>query len=121
MKKLFWLLIASSVFVLSCREEPEPTTLKIFPQHHGAPIYGATAYIEFNTQSSAGALSNYDLVVHGDPAKDYIQVSPFNNGNYFVLCVGYDPSISDSVLGGIPFVVPAGHEGEFTIQVPVTE
>jgi hypothetical protein len=93
----------------------------IHPEHHGEAIPGATAYIEFNTQSNAGAISNYDLTVHGDASEDHIHVNDLYCGEYFIYCIGYDSSISMPVFGGIPFEIKANQTGNIEVHVPVTE
>lgn len=109
------------MFLFACRKENEPITLKIYPQHHGAPIYGATAYIEFNTQTNAGATSNYDLSAKAGSSQSYIRFENFPVGDIFIYCVGYDPHIHMPVLGGIPYTVKSGESGEISVNVPVVE
>jgi len=129
MKKLIYLAIASIVFLVACKKENEPvcnagtggkTNLAVFPQHHGAPIFGATAYIKFNTQSSSG-VSNSDLTVEGEPGEEHIHVNGLRCGDYFIYCVGYDSTISMPVRGGIPFTIKSNQTGELDVHVPVTE
>ena len=137
MSKSFLLfLIPFVTLVTSCKDEnpPEPVNtnpcvagtggsldLAIVPQHHGSPIYGATTYIEFNTQSSPGALSNYDLMVEGEADESHIHVNNMKCGDYFIYCVGYDSTISMIVRGGIPYSISQSAHGDLDIHVPVTE
>ena len=97
--------------------------LIIHPQHHGDAIPGSTAYIEFNTQSNAGASSNYDLTVQGDPSEEHIHVNGLRCGEYYIYCVGFDSTSNggQTVFGGIPFVIKSNQTGDVTIHVPVTE
>ena len=131
MRKLtLFAAIITMIFTTTCKKEGEPTcnagtggniSLVIHPAHHGNPIPGATAYIEFNTQSNAGATSNYDLTVHGEASEDHIHVNGLRCGDYFIYCVGYDSAINQQVFGGIPFVIKPNQSGEIDVHVPVTE
>jgi len=94
--------------------------LVVFPQHHGAPIYGATAYLKFNTQSNPGALTNYDKTVVGESGEAHIHVNGMRCGEYFIYCVGYDSTINMPVRGGIPYSFST-QSGEIDVHVPVTE
>jgi hypothetical protein len=130
MKKLPFLIVI--MFVMSfaaCKKEGEPTCtagkggstkLIIYPAHHGEAIPGATAYIEFNTQTNAGATSNYDLTVHAKASEGHIDVTGLRCGEYFIYCTGYDTDISQPVFGGIPFVIKP-YQTEVEVHVPVTE
>jgi hypothetical protein len=128
---LFSLLFLSAVS--ACRKEgavaPDTDTcvagtggsidLIIFPQHHGAPVFTDTAYIEFNTQSSPGLLSNFDLVVAGDSGVNHVRVDNMKCGNYFIYCVGRDSS--QTVRGGIPFAISKSATGDINVIIPVVE
>lgn len=115
--------------VLGCKKKEETCvagtggsiSFAIFPQHHGATIYGATAYLKFNTQSSPGALSNFDMNVVGEAHESHIHAQNMKCGDYYIYCVGYDSTISQTVKGGIPYSVASGASGEIDITVPVTE
>jgi len=130
-KLLIFLIVTASIFsIVACKEENEPAckagtggnvTLVISPAHHANPIPGATVYIEFNTQTNAGAVSNYDLTVEGDASEDHIHVDGLRCGEYFIYAVGFDSSISQTVFGGIPFVIQQGQSGEIDVHVPVIE
>ena len=139
MKKYFLLIIIifSVILWTRCRKENPPVVpvnadtcvagtggsidLAIIPQHHGAPIYGATAYLKFNTQSYPGALVNFDLSVEGEPQENHIHVDNMKCGSYYIYCVGYDSTISQTVRGGIPYVILKSAVGDIDVHVPVTE
>ena len=136
MKRYTLIIIAACVTLMfsGCRKEDTPSSqnsciggtggsldLAIIPQHHGAPIYGATVYIEFNTLSSPGALSNFDLVMVGEEEENHIHVENMKCGDYFIHCVGYDSTISQVVTGGIPYSIAFDAHGDIDIHVPVTE
>lgn len=102
------------------------TTLVIKPQHHGVPIYNDsayrdTAYLKFNTQSSPGSLSAFDLAVPGiHIGEDHIEVTGLKPGKYYIVATGFDTAISQRVLGGIPYILTQA-SGEVIINVPVVE
>jgi hypothetical protein len=121
MKKLTYLLIAGIIFIAGCKKENEPVSLKVYPEHHGKHIYGATAYIKFNAHTNPAPVTNYDLKVQGNASEDFILVDAINRGDHFIYCVGYDPAISMPVIGGIPFAIPEDYHGEFILEVPVAE
>ena len=131
MKKLLYIILAAQVIFLACKKENETcragtggsVNLVIHPEHHGDAIPGSTAYIEFNTQTNAGATSNYDLTVEGDASEDHIHVNGLKCGEYFIYCVGFDSTSNggETVFGGIPFVIKSGQSGDINVHVPVTE
>jgi hypothetical protein len=131
MKKLLILAAIVQFVFIACRKEEATVTctagtgggvtLIVKPQHHGAPINGATAHIKFNSQTNAGAISNYDMHVTGEAGEDHIHVTGLKCGDYFIYCVGYDSTISMPVFGGIPYVIHSGQSGEIEVHVPVTE
>jgi hypothetical protein len=132
MKKYF--LVGTALIIIfcsaSCRKDGTPVckagqggnaTLLVFPQHHGHPIVGATAYVAYGTLVYPGALSSFNLVVAGEPAEEHIHVDGMNCGDYFIYCVGYDSTISQTVRGGLPFSLSPLQTGEVNVYVPVTE
>ncbi len=131
MKKytLFAGVICSVLLFGSCRKESCSAgtggnyALKIYPQHHGEAIPGSVAYVEFNTQSSPGALSEFDMKAEAEPGSDYISLNNMRCGDYYIYCVGIDDDgiTTEIVRGGIPFSVPDGAGGLVKIYVPVTE
>lgn len=98
------------------------STLIIYPEHHGNPIYGATAHLKFNTQSSAGTVvSNYDVHVEDEFSQGHINVEGLRCGSYFIYCAGYDSAYHATVLGGIPFVIEQNQTDEIEVHLPVDE
>lgn len=102
------------------------TTLVLFPQHHGAPIFSSAAYpdsafIKFNTQTLPGSdPSDYDLVLSGEDGENHVHAHDLKQGKYFIFMTGWDTTINERVSGGIPVIVTQ-ESGEVDIDVPVTE
>src|SRR5689334_2127419 len=113
--KKYIILISALAFIFfstSCRKDGTPVckagqggnaTMLVFPQHHGRPINGCTAYIAYGTLASPGGLSAYNLTVVGEANEEHIHVEDMNCGDYFIFCQGFDSTISQTVRGGIPF------------------
>jgi len=103
------------------------TTIVAKPAHHGLPIlnkvaYPDTAYLKFNTQNSPGSnQSDYDLVVAGEHiGGDHVEVEGLKPGKYYILMTGFDSTINQRVIGGIPYILTQ-NSGEVEVDVPVVE
>jgi hypothetical protein len=130
-KYLLLTVIICSLFIFSgCRKENTPdcvagtggkVTLLLFPQHHGQTIYGATAYIKFNSKSLPSSLSDFDMTLEGEENEAHIHAENLKCGDYFIYCEGYDSTIAEAVRGGIPYTLSSATRGEVNVYVPVTE
>jgi hypothetical protein len=98
-------------------------TIVAFPEHHGKAIKGATVYIKFNAQDSPGSSSDsYDASVISEGKEDHVHIEGLEQGDYYLYAVGYDSSISKTVIGGIPFTIKRSQRtDEQDVQIPVTE
>lgn len=102
------------------------TTIVAKPEHHGLPIISKvgwpdSAFIKFNTQNSPGqSASSYDLVVAGEIGEDHVHIPNMKPGKYYIQVTGYDSTILQRVLGGIPYIVTQA-SGEVKVVVPVVE
>ena len=102
------------------------TTIVALPKHHGAAItssstYLDSAYIKFNTLESPGSdPSSYDLVLAGEEGEDHVHLPGMKPGKYYIRMTGFDTSISERVVGGIPYTLTQS-SGEVDVNVPVTE
>jgi hypothetical protein len=95
-------------------------TLRIVPKHHNENknIINAKVYIKYNAQ---------DATTNFDDSADCIMTSGVSTatfrglkkGNYYLMGIGYDSSIKQSVKGGIPYTI--NEEISLDIVVPVTE
>ena len=110
----------------SCKKKPSAglggnAKLKIAAKHHGITIDSCTISIKFN---SLDAPSNgmYDLtqkVSKGITGESFTIFEGLKPGDYYVYGLGWDPSISNNVKGGIPYTIK--DETDLSIIVPVTE
>ena len=97
-----------------------------FPQHHGMPIFGSSAYpdsayVKFNAIESPGTnTSVYDAVFAGDSAEDHVHLPGLKRGKYYILMSGWDSTIQRRVSGGVPYVL-SQTSGEVDLIVPVVE
>lgn len=88
-------------------------------KHHETVIPFAKVYIKYGTKEFPGTdLSLYDDSTLTD-AEAHGHFHGLVKGDYYVYGVGYDSSISDVVVGGIPVQLKAKQVLE--IDVPVTE
>lgn len=132
MKKILALFpVLLLVTVIACRKDdnnPEPSgkggnaTLQATPQHHGKNIDSCTIYIKYNT-SDAPADGKYDdsavcVPLGGKPVATFTQLK---KGPYYLFGKGWDPSISQGVVGGTPYTIADTTVTTYTINVPVTE
>ena len=121
---LFAIIVLASNF--SCKKKPSAglggnAKLKIAAKHHGITIDSCTISIKFN---SLDAPSNgmYDLtqkVSKGVTGESFTIFEGLKPGDYYVYGLGWDPSISNNVKGGIPYTIK--DETDLSIIVPVTE
>ena len=92
-----------------------------FPLHHGKPIYGDTLFIKFNATELPGVnVNDYDMRVVGDSAEEHCHINGLKSGKYYLFAVGWDPSISQRVKGGLAITLTK-REGETEVYIPVTE
>ncbi len=128
MKILFqicFLMIATSI-LLSCQKQEKAgfggnTNLVIRCQHHGVTLDSMTVFIKFNTQEAPldGIFDVDQKVVKQTLNDSYASISGLKKGKYYLYADGYDPSISEEVKGGIPYIID--EEGTQEIVIPVTE
>ncbi len=97
------------------------TTIVAYPKHHGADTRPYHVYVKFNAQDSPGTDPwLYDLVVDADTTENHIEIENLKPGKYYIYEVAFDTSISDTVTGGIPYILTQT-SGEVNLNIPVTE
>jgi hypothetical protein len=99
-------------------------TVVAFPQHHTKPIlnkadYPDTVFVKFDTQD-APSNNIYDTFYVGEAGEDHVHLTGLQCGNYYLFGAGYDTSIHQRVVGGIPFSTDQ-KDGELIVYIPVTE
>lgn len=88
--------------------------------HHSTAIPNALVYVKIDATESAGTdVNNYDHSVAADGNGDY-SISSLKKGNYFLFATGWDSSVSQTVIGGVPIRIDE-KDANLTINVPVTE
>jgi hypothetical protein len=99
-------------------------TVVAFPQHHTKPIfnkadYPDTVFVKFSTQD-APANDVYDTFFVGEAGEDHVHLTGLKCGTYYLFGAGYDTSIHQRVVGGVPFTTDK-KDGELNVYIPVTE
>lgn len=121
------LVLATTISVFACCRPEEQTevggkggnaTLKVTPQHHGNNIPNSKVQIKYNTQELPTSFDEVEMTVD-DNGKPVATFSGLKKGNYYIYGSGYDSSIGQNVVGGIPYTIT--EENTQSITVPVTE
>lgn len=119
---------SATLFVTSCNRQDKSdgegagkggnATLRVTPRHHGINIDSCMVYIKYNSSEIA---STYDDSIWCVPSggKPVATFSQLKKGNYYIYGKGWDPTIIQEVVGGIPFTIT--EEKTIDIEVPVTE
>lgn len=121
---ILMLLILATSF--SCKKKSKAglggnANLKITAQHHSTTIDSCTISIKFNSLD-APSDGVYDLsqkVAMNLSGESFTIFEGLKAGDYYVYGLGWDPSISNNVKGGIPYTIE--NETDLSIIVPVTE
>ncbi len=94
-----------------------------YPEHHGKAIYGATVYVKFDSEDAPGSgTSGYDEVFEGNSNEDFVRINGLRKGKYYLYAVGYDPAISQAVLGGQSASIGRQDKNEdLRVEISVTE
>lgn len=120
----FIFIVATFIFLLySCAENAGTggnNTIIATAKHHGVIIPEATIYIKYNAKEFPGEnLSLYDdYKTTGKEGK--VKFEGLKRGDYYFYGIGYDSTIKQTVVGGIPVQI-LQKAGEKLIDVPVTE
>lgn len=118
-------LLASASIFACCRPDDTEVagkggnaTLKVTPQHHSKDIPNCKIQIKYNTQELPSSFDEAVMTVdeNGRPVATF---SGLKKGNYYIYGSGYDSSIGQDVVGGIPYTIT--EENTQNITVPVTE
>lgn len=124
MKQKIKILTAILAFTIisSCKKEGTggKATIMGYVKHHSAPIPNATVYIKFGATESPGTSpSNYDANITADANGKY-EFKELNKGDYYILSIGYDSAISNTVIGGTGAKIKKKTETVNT-DIPVVE
>ena len=93
-------------------------TLKVTPKHDSSEIDSCTIYIKYN---SLGVATIYDdsvkvVQVNNSPVATF---GGLKKGHYYLYGKGWDTSINEAVMGGLPYELQ--QESAVSITLPVTE
>lgn len=127
MNRAIIFVLSTLVTITACKKRQEPTpvagkggnaTLNITPQHHGKNIDSCMIYIKYNTSDMP---SSYDDSVKCVPqsGKPVGTFTGLKAGNYYIYGKGWDPNISQKVIGGKPYTITT--EQSYDLNLAVTE
>lgn len=94
-------------------------TLKITTKHHGKDIDSCTVYIKYNELNTPSSYDDSAKAIFDSNGKPVVTFAGLKKGNYYLFGRGWDTTISNVVIGGLPFSI----EDEISqdINLPVTE
>lgn len=118
----YLLLIAPFIIITSCSKEGPGGKAAItgMVMHHSTPIPGAEVYIRYGAKESPGTdITQYDASVTADASASFT-FPDLKRGDYYLFAVGFDSSIVETVIGGVPVEINSKTE-TVTAHVPVTE
>jgi hypothetical protein len=108
MQKHIVLLILCIAGFASCeREKCETATVKGLVRHHALNIPNATVYIKKGSKNAPADPRNpksYDDSTKADGSASY-SFSGLAEGDYYLVGIGYDSAIAESVFGGTPLTI----------------
>lgn len=105
--------------LISCDKEGK-ATIEGQIAHHDVIIPNAKIYIKFGTNVFPGQnVSVYDVNTITN-SEGFYSIENMHTGLHYAFAVGYDPGISDSVFGGIPFEIKL-KKSILKVNIPVTE
>jgi hypothetical protein len=123
----FFLIFVTLLFLFGCSKESTlvgfggNAKLNIFVTHHTAPIDSGIIKIKFNSlEAPTDDVYSYTQNFKTDSStKVQSIISGLKQGQYYLYVLGWDPSISSLVQGGIPFTVDV--QTNYNITIPTTE
>lgn len=95
-------------------------------KHHSKVIYNQpnyldTVFVKFNTQDLPGTEPlDFDTYFVGEAGEDHVHLDGLKCGDYYIYGAAFDTTITQRVVGGIPFSTTQT-DGEIELIVPVTE
>lgn len=120
----FIIIVTTLIIILSGCAKNAGTggnnTIIATAKHHGLIIPEATIYIKYNSKDFPGENTSVydDFKTAGKDGK--VTFEGLKRGDYYLYGIGYDSSIKQTVVGGIPIQL-LQKAGEKLIDVPVTE
>jgi hypothetical protein len=117
-------IFSLSAFFSSCCKggDDGKATVNAFPEHHGAPIYGATVYVKYGAKEQPASFNEYDASYTAGTSDAMVVIDNLKCGDYYFYSTGFDPSIGQAVKGGTPYTITHGaRKDQVNIDIPVKE
>ena len=122
-KCLFVVSCLGLLCLASCKQKTSAgwggnAVLRLEARHHGVLIDSCTFSIKFNASDLP---TEYDITQQSitDSSGSYVVISGLKEGDYYLFASGWDPSISQTVKGGMPYTIRS--ESEQRVAIAVTE
>ena len=122
-KCLFVALCLGLLSLASCQQKTSAgwggnAVLRLEARHHGVLIDSCTFSIKFNASDLP---TEYDITQQSitDSSGSYVVISGLKEGDYYLFASGWDPSISQTVKGGMPYTIRS--ENQQSVVIAVTE
>ncbi len=122
-KCLFVVSCLGLLSLASCKQKTSAgwggnAVLRLEARHHGVLIDSCTFSIKFNASDLP---AEYDFTQQSitDSSGSYVVISGLKEGDYYLFASGWDPSISQTVKGGMPYTIRS--ESEQRAAIAVTE
>ena len=120
---LFLGLIISFGILVGCTKAGTggKATVNGHVKHHETTIPGSMVYVKYGAVEFPGSdVSTYDESTLASSGDGHYEFKELNKGNYYIYGVGYDSTISESVVGGTPIKIKKKTES-IEMNVPVAE
>ena len=73
--------------------------------HHDLPIHESVVYIKYDAREFPGtSTGDYDASTPVDADANF-EFTGLKKGNYYLFGIGFDPEISETVIGGVPVII----------------
>ena len=100
--KLTGVLVCILMSIGACKKEGTGGKAEIHGhvKHHKVHIPNAVVYIKYGAKELPANISDYDAETIASSGDGHYEFEELQKGNYFIYAVGYDSTISETVLGG---------------------
>lgn len=124
------LLIAVTAFACKRIDKPTETppsentagkggnaSIEITSRHHGNNIDSVTVYIKYNSSDAGSVYDDSAKAVHDIDGKPVASFGSLKKGKYYLYGRGWDTTISNNVVGGIPLSITEDRKYEISLSV----
>lgn len=122
MKSLLLILSATLLlFEPACKRRESAgfggsANLKLIAKHHGLLIDSCTFYIKFNAKDKPDEYDVIRTTIH-DASGSYAMLEGMKKGDYYIYGIGWDSTIQEVVMGGLPYEVTEEIDQDVIISV----